>query len=165
MISGYAQHGHGKKTLQLAAQMCAKGIQLNHITLISILSACSHSGLLNEGWFLFDSMTRDHGVKPTVKHFSCMVDLLGRAGQLEDAYTFIQKLPPQASAPSWMSLLSSCRMYGNVDIAEVAAERIHQLEPQNAAPFQLLHDIYASPWQMSDFVDMLHVNNECMQTE
>lgn len=144
LITAYAQHGHGKKTLELAAQMSREGIRLNHITLLSILSACSHAGLVSEGCFFFDTLSREHAIKLSVKHYACIVDLLGRAGRLEEAHKLIQKMQVKPTASLWMSLLSACRLYGNVELATHAAEKVHQLEPQSAAPFQLLFDMHAS---------------------
>lgn len=144
LITAYAQHGHGKKTLELAAQMSREGIRLNHITLLSILSACSHAGLVNEGCFFFDTLSREHAIKLSAKHYACIVDLLGRAGRLEEAHKLIQKMQVKPTASLWMSLLSACRLYGNVELATHAAEKVHQLEPQSAAPFQLLFDMHVS---------------------
>ncbi|KAI5079038.1 hypothetical protein GOP47_0006709 [Adiantum capillus-veneris] len=142
LITAYARHGHGKKALVLSDQMSAEGICLNHITLLSILSACSHAGLVKEGYFFFDTLSHQHGIKPSVKHYACMVDLLSRVGRFDEAHNLIQKMRVEPSASLWMSLLSACRLYGNVELATHAAEKAHQLRPHSAAPFQLLLDTH-----------------------
>ncbi|MCO5570175.1 hypothetical protein L7F22_023893 [Adiantum nelumboides] len=140
LITAYAQHGLGEKAIELSAQMSGEGIRLNQITLLSVLSACSHAGLVKEGSFFFDTLSRQHGVKLSVKHYACMVDLLGRAGRLDEAYNLIQKMRVKPSASLWTSLLSACRLFGNLDLAINAAEKAHQLRPHSAAPFHLLLD-------------------------
>ncbi|KAH1080646.1 hypothetical protein J1N35_020407 [Gossypium stocksii] len=116
MISGYGMHGH----------------------------ACSHAGLINEGWECFDSMVRDFGVTPTSEHYACMVDLLGRAGQLNQALEFIEKMPVRPEAGVWGALLGACRIHSNVELAEIAAKSLLNLDAENAGRYVLLSNIYAS---------------------
>eukprot|EP01018_Ginkgo_biloba_P031701 Gb_03137 [translate_table: standard] len=144
MIAGYAHHGLGKEALQFFEQMKRSGIKPNNITFISVLSACSHAGLVDEGHCYFESMDRDHGIMPLPQHYACMVDLLGRAGRLAEAELFINKMPSEPSALVWRTLLSACRIHGNMDLGVHAAERILQLEPQNHAAYVLLSNIYAA---------------------
>ncbi|KAJ7534653.1 hypothetical protein O6H91_13G104300 [Diphasiastrum complanatum] len=142
MIAGYAQQGFGKESLTFLEQMQREGMKPDQATYVSILSACSHSGLVEEGRYLFDSMCKDHSVIPTVDHYACMVDLLGRAGCLADAEDFIKKMPIQPTAVLWMALLGAARNHGHVEIGRRAFDRVVKLEPQNAAAYVLLSNMY-----------------------
>ncbi|XVF16077.1 hypothetical protein REPUB_Repub10bG0000400 [Reevesia pubescens] len=143
MISGYGMHGHGREALHLFDQMKAL-IKPDHVTFVSVLSACSHAGLIVEGWGCFNSMTRDFGVIPTSEHYACMVDLLGRAGQLHQAWEFIQRMPVRPDAGVWGALLGACRIHLNVKLAEVAAKELFDLDAENPGRYVLLSNIYAS---------------------
>ncbi|KAJ7555613.1 hypothetical protein O6H91_05G046700 [Diphasiastrum complanatum] len=144
MIAGYAQQGLSKEALKLLEQMEREGIKPNEVTYVSVLSAFSHSGLVDKGRQLFDSMCEDHAVTPIMDHYACMVDLLGRAGCLADAEDFISKMPIQPNAVVWMSLLSAARNHGHVEIGRRAFDSVVKLEPENAAAYVLLSDIYAT---------------------
>ncbi|MCI33460.1 pentatricopeptide repeat-containing protein, partial [Trifolium medium] len=85
MIGGLAQHGHGKEALKLFNQMLKDCVSPNHITLVSVLCACNHAGLVNEGKHYFETMEEKFGIKPTQEHYACMIDLLGRSGKLKEA--------------------------------------------------------------------------------
>eukprot|EP01018_Ginkgo_biloba_P019053 Gb_20266 [translate_table: standard] len=150
MISGYAQHGHAMEALQLFEQMQLAGMQPDHITFIGVLSACSHAGLLNEGRHFFDSLSRDYGITPTREHYSCMVDLLGRAGCLDEARDFINNMPFEPDALVWGTLLGACRIHCNVKLGERVAEYLLELEPQAGATYVLLSNIYAAAGRWDD---------------
>eukprot|EP01018_Ginkgo_biloba_P011979 Gb_15588 [translate_table: standard] len=144
MIAGYAQHGHGREALELFDQMQGAGIKPNHITFVGVLSACSHVGLVNEGWQYFDSMSRDHGIMPTGDHYACMVDILGRAGHLVEAENLINQMPFEPNALVWRTLLGACRIHGNMELGKRAAECILELEPQDDATYVLLSNMNAA---------------------
>ncbi|KAJ7541471.1 hypothetical protein O6H91_10G061300 [Diphasiastrum complanatum] len=144
MIAGYAQQGLGQEALTLLEQMQREGTKPNEATYASVLSACSHCGLVDEGRHLFDSMCKDHGLTPTVDHYACMVDLLGRAGCLADAETLINEMPIQPDPVVWMTLLGAARNHGHVDIGRRAFDSVLKLEPENAAAHVLLSNIYAA---------------------
>ncbi|KAI9073307.1 hypothetical protein K1719_044742 [Acacia pycnantha] len=131
MISGYGIYGHAREALDLFDQMKALR-QPDHITFVSVLSACSHGGLIQEGWELFNSMSRDFGIRPCSEHYACIVDLLGRAGRLCEAHDFIQKMPIKPGAAVWGALLGACRIHSNVEMAELAAKYILELDYNNA---------------------------------
>ncbi|KAJ7568858.1 hypothetical protein O6H91_01G050800 [Diphasiastrum complanatum] len=139
---GYAQHGLGKDALALLERMQRENIKPNQVTYVSVLSACSHSGIVDKGRHLFDSMRRDHGVAPTMDHYACMVDLLGRAGRLADAEDFIVKMPIQPNAVVWMTLLGAARNHCHLEIGRRAFDCVVKLEPENAAAYVLLSNIY-----------------------
>ncbi|KAJ7526930.1 hypothetical protein O6H91_16G028000 [Diphasiastrum complanatum] len=141
MIAGYAQQGLGKEALTLLERMQREGMKPDEATYVSVLSACSHSGLVDEGCHLFDFMCKDHSVTLTLQHYACMVDLLGRAGCLADAEDFINKMPIQPDAVIWMTLLGSARNHGHVEIGRRAFECVVKLEPENAAAYVLLSNI------------------------
>jgi pentatricopeptide repeat protein len=144
MIVALAMHGHGEDALALFYEMQDAGLKPNHVTFAGILSACSHGGLVNEGWQFFHSMYRYYHIKPDADHYACMVDLLSRAGCLDEAYDFIKKMPMKPSASAWGALLAACRIHGNVELGKCAAERLFDLEPFNPSNYVLLSNIYAA---------------------
>lgn len=143
LISSYAVHGFGKKAIQIFQEMIHQGVSPSPVTFVSVLGACSHAGLVEEGKWLFDSMHKEHGIYPSVEHYACMVDLLGRANRLEEAARIIDEMRIEPGAKVWGSLLGSCRIHCNVDLAERASSRLFQLEPVSAGNYVLLADIYA----------------------
>lgn len=149
MIVGSAQHGCGK-VLQLFEQMVETGIKPDHITFIGVLSACSHAGLVDEGFLYFDSMSHDHGITPTMDHYACMIDLLGRAGQLNKAEDFMNCMPVEPDARVWGALLGACSIHGNIALGKRAAEYLIQFEPRNDATYILLSNIYAAAGMWDD---------------
>ncbi|KAM1065272.1 hypothetical protein ACFX13_021163 [Malus domestica] len=114
------------------------------VTFIGVLSACSRAGLVEKGHHYFESMVKEHGITPIVDHYTCIVDLLSRAGRLEEAKNFINKMPFRPDAIGWATLLSSCRLHHNMEIGKWAAESLLELEPQNAASYILLSSLYAA---------------------
>jgi len=143
MIACYAQHGHGQEAIGLFEQMQGVGTKPDGITFVSLLSACSRAGLVEEGWHYFDSMDKDYHIVAGAEHYACMVDLLGRSGMLDEAKDFIDRMPIQPSAAVWGSLMGACRIHVNLELGKYAAERLLQLEPTMAAPYVLLSNIYA----------------------
>ncbi|XP_051113569.1 pentatricopeptide repeat-containing protein At3g46790, chloroplastic [Andrographis paniculata] len=143
MISGYGIHGLGLKAIAVFQEMVRQGVSPNSISFISVLGACSHSGLVEEGKSLFDSMVKVHGIRPSVEHYACMVDLLGRANRFDEAVKLIADLRDEPGPKVWGSLLGSCRIHCNVELAERASQRLFELEPKNAGNYVLLADIYA----------------------
>ncbi|KAL8146086.1 hypothetical protein AgCh_003998 [Apium graveolens] len=143
MISSYGINGLGKKAIEVFEEMLFSGIHPNPVSFVSVLGACSHGGLLQEGKILFESMERDHGVYPTVKHYACLVDLLGRANRLDEAAKVIENMQIEPGPTVWGSLLGSCRIHCNVKLAESASRRLFQLEPENFGNYSLMAEIYA----------------------
>ncbi|KAG6426602.1 hypothetical protein SASPL_110828 [Salvia splendens] len=143
MISSYAVHGLGSKALATFQEMVKRGVSPTPLTLISVLGACSHSGLVDEGKSLFDSMTREHGIRPSVEHYACIVDLLGRANRLKEAAWIIADMRDEPGAMVWGALLGSCMIHCNVELAERASRMLFELEPTNAGNYVLLAEIYA----------------------
>ncbi|XP_052205591.1 pentatricopeptide repeat-containing protein At3g57430, chloroplastic [Diospyros lotus] len=151
IIMAYGMHGKGEEALKLFFEgMGAEGqrgqkVKPNEVTFITIFAACSHSGLVNEGLNLFHRMKDDYGIEPTAEHYACVVDLLGRAGQLQQAYEFVCAMPAEFDkVGAWSSLLGACRIHQNVQIGEIAARNLLQLEPNVASHYVLLSNIYSS---------------------
>lgn len=115
IIAGFAQQGLAKSALKLFRQMQQLSIKPDAVTFVSVLYACSHSGLVLEGCYYFDTMIHAYHMTPKRDHYACMVDMLGRAGRLEDALDFINKSPVQTDAVVWMTLLSACKNHGNTE--------------------------------------------------
>jgi pentatricopeptide repeat protein len=144
MISGFARHAHSLEVMILFEKMQQMSMYPNEVTYIAVLSACSHMGLVEKGQKYFNLMIKEHSLSPNVLHYSCMVDIFGRAGQIHEAYEMIKNMPFHATASIWGSLLSSCRVYGNLELAEVAAKQLFELEPNNAGNHILLSNVYAA---------------------
>eukprot|EP01018_Ginkgo_biloba_P001634 Gb_19896 [translate_table: standard] len=154
IISGYAMHGCGKEALKLFEQMQQSGIKPDHVTLVGILSACCHAGLVNEGWQYFNCMSQYYHITPAMEHYGCMVALLGRAGCLDEALDFINKMPIKPDANVWGSLLGACRIHNNIKLGEHVANHLFELDPKNDIPYVILSNMYAaaSKWDASEKV-------------
>ncbi|KAF5468577.1 hypothetical protein F2P56_012720 [Juglans regia] len=150
IINGLAAHGRGNDSLTLFHEMKNAGETPDGITFIGILCACTHTGLVQDGFSYFQSMVNDYSIVPQIEHYGCMVDLLARAGLLDQAVEFVRKMPMEADAVIWAALLAACRIYKNVELAEVAFERLIELEPKNAANFVLLSNIYGDLGRWKD---------------
>uniref|UniRef100_A0A1J3JT30 Pentatricopeptide repeat-containing protein, mitochondrial n=1 Tax=Noccaea caerulescens TaxID=107243 RepID=A0A1J3JT30_NOCCA len=127
MIDGYGKNGNPEEALELFSRMKEFHIQPNYVTFLGALSACSHSGLVDKGYEIFESMQRDYSMKPRMEHYACMVDLMGRAGDLYKALEFVKAMPERPNSDVWAALLSSCRVHGNVDLASIAANELFKL--------------------------------------
>ncbi|KAL4182559.1 hypothetical protein AMTRI_Chr11g93890 [Amborella trichopoda] len=144
MIAGFAQHGYGHKALTIFESMLEKGLKVDGFTLMGVLLACTHAGLLDKGSKYFNSMTMEHGISPSMEHYACMVDLYSRAGKLGEAMDLINKMPYEAGPTIWRILLGSCRLHQNLDMGKLAAEKLMALKPQDSAAYVLLSNMYAS---------------------
>ncbi|XP_057429696.1 pentatricopeptide repeat-containing protein At4g33990 [Lotus japonicus] len=144
MISSLGIHGRGEEAMRLFKNMRAEGVKADHITFVSLLSACSHSGLVDEGQHCFDIMQKEYGVMPTLKHYGCIVDILGRAGYLEKAYNLVSNMPLQADASIWGALLAACRIHGNAELGAIASDRLLEVDSENVGYYVLLSNIYAN---------------------
>ena len=142
IITGYAMHGHANEALDLFEEMKEKSLP-DHITFVGVLAACSHGGLLDEGWIFFESMVRDYRIVPTIQHYTCMVDLLGHCGRLDEAYNLIMQMRAMPDSGVWGALLNSCKIHGNVELGEVALEKLIELDPDDSGNYVILPNIYA----------------------
>ncbi|KAJ7298871.1 hypothetical protein O6H91_06G075800 [Diphasiastrum complanatum] len=144
ILALHAQHGHGKFALHVLGQMQWEGLRPDKVAYVSIFSACSHAGLLENGCHYFDSVSTQHGVEPDWEHYSCIIDLLGRAGRLDEAEDHINRLPCRSSGFLWLTLLGACKLHGDVERGKRIAKLLLQLDPQSTAPYLLLSNIYAA---------------------
>ncbi|KAK4794227.1 hypothetical protein SAY86_012221 [Trapa natans] len=144
MISGFAHHGLGKSALDLFEEMVKDGMKPTAVTFVGIFMACNHAGLVEQGMEYFNSMVRDYGVEVRPDHYSCMVDLLGRAGKLEEAVALIKKMPFKPHKAIFGTLLGACRAHKNVEIAEFAVNKLREIDPGCETAYIQLSNIYAS---------------------
>ncbi|KAJ7561515.1 hypothetical protein O6H91_03G031200 [Diphasiastrum complanatum] len=144
MIAACAKNGHSQEALDLFKQMQCHGFKPDHITFLSVLTACSHTGRVDDARHYFSSMSRDHGIQPKLEHYMCLIDILGRAGNLDDAENLINSTPFKNLARAWLCLLSACKVHGDVDRGARVARHIFKLDPKNAVPYVLLSSIYAA---------------------
>ncbi|KAJ0987420.1 hypothetical protein J5N97_005776 [Dioscorea zingiberensis] len=143
MMDGYAQHGRGLEALEIFGMMKENGVKPDSVTIVGVLSACSHNGLVDEGFLHFNSMSRDYGIKPELHHYACMVDLLGRSGRLKEAAAFIDKMPIEPDSLVWSTLLGACRVHGDVELGKVAAKKVLELEPCDSGAYISLSNMSA----------------------
>lgn len=144
MVCGYAQHGLGEEALRVFEDMQLDNVKPNHATFVAVLRACGHMGLVEKGLHHFHSMLSDYGLDPQLEHYACVVDIMGRSGQVYKALELIEEMPFEADAVIWRTLLSICKIHGNVEVAEKAAYSIMQLEPEDSSAYVLLSNIYAN---------------------
>lgn len=144
MIGALAQHGRAKAALDLFQKMVHQGVMPNHVTMTSVLYACSHAGLIDEGKRYFESMRETFGIEQTQEHYGCMVDLLGRVGKLNDAKDLVNEMPFEANAKIWGSLLGAARAHGDPELGELAAQQLFNVEPNKSGSHVLLANLYAS---------------------
>ncbi|KAK7282306.1 hypothetical protein RIF29_10976 [Crotalaria pallida] len=150
MIVGYAQNGYGTKALEIFKKMLLSGEKPDHVTMIGVLSACSHAGLVEEGRHYFQSIRSEHGLAPLKDHYTCMVDLLGRAGCLDEAKNLIETMPMEPDAVVWGSLLAACKVHGNITLGKYVAEKLLEIDPFNSGPYVLLSNMYAELGRWKD---------------
>ncbi|XP_021756781.1 pentatricopeptide repeat-containing protein At4g30700-like [Chenopodium quinoa] len=144
MISGYGLHGLGHEAVSLFYEMLESEIPPSGVTFLCVLYACSHAGLISEGNTIFHSMVHDHHCKPVAEHYACMVDLFGRAGQLDKALNFIESMPIKPSSVEWGALLGACMTHKNTDMARIASDNLLKLDPENVGYYVLLSNIYSA---------------------
>ena len=150
LIGGYGIHGLGEKALRTFDEMIKAGMKPDNITFVAVLSACSHAGLVAAGRNLFNRMVTEFRIEPNVEHYACMIDLLGRAGLLQEASDIVRNMPIEPNECVWGALLNSCRMYRDTDIAEETASHIITLKSEITGSFMLLSNIYAASGRWED---------------
>ncbi|XP_041004930.1 putative pentatricopeptide repeat-containing protein At3g25060, mitochondrial [Juglans microcarpa x Juglans regia] len=143
MISNYGIHGHGKEALSLFLKMTKTNLKPDHATFASLLSAFSHSGLVQEGQYWFNLMVSEYNIPPAEKHYACMVDLLARAGRVEEAHKVIDSMNTEPGLTVWVALLAGCCKNGNLVIGEIAAKKVLELNPDDLGIYALVSNYYA----------------------
>lgn len=154
MIAGLAQNGFSTDALKLFESMKVRGPKPNYITVLGVLFACSHAGLVKDGRYYFQSMKELFGIDPGREHYGCIIDLLGRAGRLDEAVKLIHEMNHEPDAVTWRILLGACRVHKNVDLAIYAAKEILKLDPTDAGTYILLSNIYANSQKWDDAAEV-----------
>ncbi|XP_023545881.1 putative pentatricopeptide repeat-containing protein At3g23330 [Cucurbita pepo subsp. pepo] len=144
MITGCALHGQGKEAIRLFEKMRYEGMIPNEVTFLGVLAACSHAGLLEDGRLYFNMMKDVYAIKPKVEHFTCMVDLYGRAGRLNEVKKFIYENDLSHLNAVWKAFLSSCQLYKDIEMGNWVSERLFRLEPLDEGPYVLLSNMCSS---------------------
>ncbi|CAL9084214.1 unnamed protein product [Musa textilis] len=157
IICGLAMHGQADHALHLFFRMLEVGIQPDDVTLVGVLSACAHGGLVDQGYRFFSSMEEMYDLEPKIEHYGCMIDLLGRVGRLKEAYNMILRMPMRPNAVLWGTMLSSCKVHKNVELGEVAAMELIELDPCDPWPRLMLSRIYA---EVSDWGSFMKLRKE-----
>lgn len=156
MIVGLGINGCGEEGLELFSQMERDRVPMDDLTFLGALTACSHAGLIREGLRIFETMRSVYGFEPKIEHYGCVVDLLGRAGRLDEAKNLIASMPLKPNAALWGSLLAACRIHQRIDLAEASVEQLVELEADDCGVYVLLSNIYAEEkmWH-----DVLRIRN------
>ncbi|XP_020110455.1 pentatricopeptide repeat-containing protein At1g04840-like [Ananas comosus] len=150
MIMGWAVHGHWQKALQCFEDMKCSCIEPDEGVFLAVLMACSHSGKVEKGLEIFDTMTQEYRIEPTVKHYTCMVDLFGRAGRLEEALDYIKSMPVEPDFVVWGALFTACRAHKNVEMSEFASNKLLELKPSHHGSYIFLSNMYAGAGRWED---------------
>lgn len=150
MIAALGQHGHGSEAVELYHQMIAEGLCPDRITFLTILSACNHAGLVDEGIRYFESMERDYGITPGEDHYARLIDLLGRAGRIAEAKDVIKSMPFEPTSAIWEAILAGCRIHGDMDLGIYAAEKLFEMIPHHDGTYILLCNIYSAVGRWED---------------
>ncbi|KAK6137257.1 hypothetical protein DH2020_029004 [Rehmannia glutinosa] len=150
IIAGLATHGHGEEALDIFEQMLDEGLKPDDVIYVGVLSACRNGGLVEKGMEYFDKMRFEHRIEPTIQHYGCIIDLMGRAGLVYEAFELINKMPMETNGVIWRSLLSSCKVHQNVELGEIAAENLFKLNTQNGGDYIMLSNIYAQAQRWDD---------------
>ncbi|KAJ7953020.1 Pentatricopeptide repeat [Quillaja saponaria] len=154
IIAGFAIHGRGREALDWFTQMQKAGIKPNQITFVAVLTACSHAGLIKEGKSLFEGMMTVHKLKPSIEHYGCMVDLLGRAGLLKEAKEFTEKMPLKPNAVIWGALLNACRIHGHLEYGKQIGKLLIELDPKHGGRYIHLASMHAAAGEWDQAVQV-----------
>lgn len=142
LITGLAVHGRSREALRVFHEMKKCGLRPDSVTITGVLVACSHGGLVEEGWRLFESIRNVYGMEPLLEHYGCMVDLLGRAGLVYKAYDFLERMPMKPNSVVWRTLLGACVNHNHLELAEKVKRRIVELDPYHDGDYVLLSNAY-----------------------
>ncbi|KAG7025541.1 Pentatricopeptide repeat-containing protein, partial [Cucurbita argyrosperma subsp. argyrosperma] len=150
LMTGYGIHGRGEEALRVFNQMRQVGLSVDGVTFLVVLYACSHSGMVDQGMNYFHGMVKCFGVAPGAEHYACMVDLLGRAGRLNEAMELIKSMPMEPTPVVWVALLSASRTHANVELGEYAASKLIESGAENDGSYTLLSNLYANARRWKD---------------
>ncbi|KAK9271904.1 hypothetical protein L1049_002269 [Liquidambar formosana] len=144
ILGGLAFHGHAEESIHLFNKMRRKKVRPNEITFVAVLVSCSHAGKVDEGRRYFAVMRDEYNIEPNIKHYGCMVDMLGRAGLLNEAFEFVGTMQIEPNAIVWRTLLGACGIHGNVELAKHANEQLLKMRRDQSGDYVLLSNLYAS---------------------
>jgi len=150
MISAYANHGDSEGALQIFSLMKSGGVRPNSFTFTAVLVACGHSGLVNDGLKHFNSILSDYQMSPTLEHYACMVDMLGRAGRLVEAYEIIRGMSLRPDKCVWGAFLGGCKLHGNLELAEFVAKDLFQSGSNDVTFYVLMSNMYFEAGMLED---------------
>lgn len=143
MITGYGKHGLGKEAIRLFNKMQLDNVEPDDVTYLAVLSACSHSGLIDECQEYFSRLCSDRRIKPRVEHYACMVDLLGRAGRIKEAKNLIESMPLKPNVGIWQTLISACRVHGDLDMGREVGDILLRMDGNNPVNYVMISNIFA----------------------
>ncbi|ONK69749.1 uncharacterized protein A4U43_C05F26320 [Asparagus officinalis] len=143
IVTGFATYGQEKLALDFFNKMIEEKIHPNHVTMVAVLNACTHGGLIKEGIHFLENMKELYNIEPNALHYGCVVDMLGRVGRLKEARKVVERMPMGANVVIWGTLLGASEKYGDVKVGEWAAKNLMELEPWNDGVYVVLSNIYA----------------------
>ncbi|RWR72406.1 pentatricopeptide repeat-containing protein, mitochondrial [Cinnamomum micranthum f. kanehirae] len=143
IISAHSTHGNYESVMGLFEKMEVAGVHPDSITFLAVFTACGRKGMVDAGLRVFNSMVKEHGIEPSAEHFACMVDMMGRAGRVEEAEEFVQQMPMRPGLSVLQSLLGACRIHGNVEMGKRVAEALMEMEPMESGAYVLISHMYA----------------------
>ncbi|KAL8055103.1 hypothetical protein ABFX02_04G034900 [Erythranthe guttata] len=150
MINAYGMHGQGVKAIELFRKMESENLLPDHITFLALLFACSHSSLVDDGKTIFNAMQFQYVMEPWPEHYACLVDLLGRANCLEEAFELVKSMKTEPTSAVWCALLGACRTHRNMEIGEIAARNLLEIDPENPGNYVLISNMYAAAERWED---------------
>lgn len=154
MINAYGMHGRGKAAVDLFKQMEDESLVPDHVTFLALLYACSHSGLVDEGRKFYEAMKNEYQLEPWPEHCTCLVDLLGRANHLEEAFQIVERMQTEPTAAIWRALLGACQTHSNKSLGEIAARKLLELDPENPRNYVLTSNVLAAKGRWDDVADI-----------
>lgn len=157
LVSGFAMNGRGELAMEAFDEMMEERIKPDGVTFLALLCACCHQGFVDEGRRIFDEMTRAYRVRPKIEHYGCMVDILARAGFLEEAHGLVRTMPVDPDAVIWRALLAGCRIHGNTQLGEFVIRKLLELEPNNGENYVLLSNMLARGQKWSEVGEVRNV--------
>ncbi|KAI4346049.1 hypothetical protein L6164_013131 [Bauhinia variegata] len=154
MISGYAMHGMSEEALRIFFHMLELGINPDHVVFTSVLSACSHAGRVDEGLEIFYSIEKMYGIQPTMEQYACVVDLLARGGRINDAYDLVIRLPIQADAHVWGTLIGACKIHNEVEWGSIVADQLFKIEDKDIGNYVVMSNLYAADARWDEVLEI-----------
>ncbi|KAK7398851.1 hypothetical protein VNO78_10024 [Psophocarpus tetragonolobus] len=154
IIMGFAMHGHALDAVSFFDSMLVDGVKPCYVSFMAVLTACSHAGLVDQGWKYFNSMQLDFGIAPGLEHYAAVADLLGRAGRLDQAYHFISNMGVQPTGSVWSTLLAACRAHKNIELAEKVFDKILFIDPRNMGAYVIMSNIYSAAHRWRDAANL-----------